>query len=104
MCETFGLKNLTPEEEAKLNKVIEYTLSTQPTDTRPPELKKMYGTKNMVANASQTIIAQRCGITWTSFGHSGAAVKTTSIGPGSDLFAGQTDNTDIAKNLRSLLC
>jgi len=103
VCETFGLQNLTPEEEAKLNQVIEYTLTTPSTDTRPPELKKMYGSKNMVANASQTIIARRCGITWTSFGHSGASVKTTAIGPGSDLFAGQTDNTDIAKNLRSLL-
>ena len=103
VCETFGLKNLTSEEKAELNKVIEYTLNTQPTDTRPPELKQMYGTKNMVANACQTIIAHRCGITWTSFGHSGAAVTTTAIGPGSDPFAGQTDNTDIAKILRNIL-
>lgn len=103
VCDTFGIAQLTPKETAELNKVIAYTLTHKTSDTRPEELKQMYGSKNMIANASQTIIARRCGITWTTFGHSGAAVMTTAIGPCSEQFAGQTDNTDIAKKLRKII-
>jgi alkaline phosphatase len=103
VCDKFGLKNITPEEKAELIKVLGYTLKYTTIDKRPPEIKKMYGRKNMLVNACRDIIARRCGVTWTSFGHSGAAVATTAIGLCSNEFCGQTDNTDIAKRLRLIL-
>ncbi|MDD2599986.1 MAG: alkaline phosphatase [Kiritimatiellae bacterium] len=80
--DAFGLSDVTPEEQAKL--------------------KKNVGERALLT-VCQNMVAQRCGVTWTSFNHSSASVKTTAIGPGSELFAGDTDNTDIAKNIFKLL-
>ena len=103
IIENFGLKNLSANEKNNLTRAINYTFKYKTIDKRPKAIKQMYGSKNMIANECQNIIAKRCGITWTTFGHSGIAVKTTAIGPGSINFGGQNDNTDIAKSLIMLI-
>ena len=94
---------MTEIEKSKLVRAIENTFKYKTVDKRPEEIKKMYGSKNMIANECQNIIAKRCGVTWTTFGHSGTAVKTTAIGQGSQNFSGLTDNTDIGKKLIMLI-
>ncbi len=103
IAEDFGITDLSPAERDDLEKVIAFAQKDDSVDTRPEELKKMYGGKNMIFNACQTIIARRCGVTWTSFNHTGAPVATSAIGVGAESFGGQTDNTDIANKLRALL-
>lgn len=101
--DAFGLNDITPEEVAKLKDIAETVLKNDKADERSKELRKMYGGQNALLTVCQNMVAQRCGVTWTSFSHSSASVKTTAIGPGSELFAGDTDNTDIANNIFKLL-
>ncbi|MDA3924091.1 MAG: alkaline phosphatase [Kiritimatiellae bacterium] len=101
--DAFGIDDATPEEFEKIKGIAQTVLTGSKGDKRSKELKKMYGNKNALLTACQSMVAQRCGVTWTTFGHSAASVKTTAIGVGSELFAGQTDNTDIGKNIFKLL-
>jgi alkaline phosphatase len=99
----FGLQHLTADELAQLERAAGDTLKYKRVDERPPELKEMYGGRNMLAMVCQTIVARRCAVEWTSFGHSSAAVGTMAIGPGTELFQGKIDNTDVAKKLRRII-
>ncbi len=103
LTETFGLKKLTKSEKKKLDEAIDYVLANDQNDTRSEAYQKMYGKKNVAVNTALSIVAERCGVTWTTFGHSGVNVQTTALGNGATLFKGLTDNTDIAKRLRSLI-
>ncbi|HRS18758.1 MAG TPA: alkaline phosphatase [Bacteroidales bacterium] len=49
------------------------------------------------------IIAEKAGIGWTTYAHTGAMVPVYAIGAGSELFQGLYDNTDIPKKILSLL-
>lgn len=101
--DAYGLKEITPAEQAKLKGIAETILKNDKTDEHAKELRKIYGGKNALLTVCQAMVAQRCGVTWTTFGHSSASVKTTAIGPGSELFSGNTDNTDIANTIFKLL-
>lgn len=48
------------------------------------------------------IIAEKAGIGWTTFAHSGIRVPVYAIGNGSEQFGGVYDNTDIPKKILSL--
>ncbi len=101
--DAFGINDATPEEIEKIQSLAETVLTGEKSDKRSIELKKMYGGRNALITACQSMVSQRCGATWTTFSHSATSVKTTAIGVGSELFAGPTDNTDIANNIFKLL-
>jgi alkaline phosphatase len=52
-----------------------------------------------IDNAIENIFNKRSHTGWTTGGHTGEDVPVYAFGPQSDQFAGQIDNTDIAKNV-----
>jgi alkaline phosphatase len=82
--EKFGLTDLSADELAKLKDAY-------------------YGGKNQVIAVCAGIFDARCGVKWKTSGHTGAKVKTTAAGAGSELFNGEMDNTDIPKRLKQLM-
>jgi alkaline phosphatase len=56
-----------------------------------------------IDNAIENIFNKRSHTGWTTGGHTGEDVPVYAFGPQSDQFAGQIDNTDIAKNVFSAL-
>lgn len=49
------------------------------------------------------IVAEKAGIGWTTYAHTGAMIPVYAVGAGSQLFSGVYDNTDIPKKILSLL-
>ncbi len=62
-----------------------------------------YDTYDSAATAALHIMAKRAGLAWTTGGHSANPVPTTAIGVGSQNFAGQYENTEIAQKLKALI-
>ena len=54
-----------------------------------------------LADKARRIMQGRAGVGWTSGSHTGLPALTTSAGPGSELFTGMLDNTDISKTIKS---
>ncbi|MFJ8265989.1 alkaline phosphatase [Peribacillus asahii] len=52
-----------------------------------------------IDNAIENIFNKRSNTGWTTGGHTGEDVPVYAFGPSSEKFAGQIDNTDIAKNV-----
>jgi alkaline phosphatase len=103
LTESFGFKNLPAQDETLLRELIAQTLSTPTKDARSAELKKMYGKKNMAVTGCLHELADHAGAEWTSFNHTDTQVQTTAYGLNADLFGGQTDNTDLGRQLKTLL-
>ncbi|MDP2560956.1 alkaline phosphatase [Psychrobium sp. 1_MG-2023] len=59
--------------------------------------------KRALATALKTIISARTNTGWTTSGHTGVDVPVFAFGRQQSLFAGQIDNTDIAKKIFTLL-
>jgi len=55
-----------------------------------------------LSDVTRRMMQNRAGVGWTSGSHTGLPALTTSIGPGSELFTGFLDNTDISKIIKSL--
>lgn len=70
-----------------------------------PEVKAEKSLKNGVILAASKITAERCGVTWSSTGHSDKKVKTVAIGSDSDKFdcTLSMDNTEIPKKLKEII-
>ncbi|PIY31245.1 MAG: hypothetical protein COZ08_09225, partial [Bacteroidetes bacterium CG_4_10_14_3_um_filter_42_6] len=49
------------------------------------------------------LMSNKAGLGWTTYSHTGINVPVYAIGPGSEMFNGMIDNTDIPKNLEKLL-
>lgn len=56
-----------------------------------------------IDNAIEKIFDTRSNTGWTTGGHTGEDVPVYAYGPSSEKFAGQIDNTDIAKNIFEIL-
>jgi alkaline phosphatase len=56
-----------------------------------------------IDNAIENIFNKRSHTGWTTGGHTGEDVPVYAFGPASEKFAGQIDNTDIAKNVFDVL-
>ena len=59
--------------------------------------------KNNLYLAIKVIIDQRTNSGWTTGGHTAVDVPVFALGSNKEMFAGQIDNTDIAKQIFSLL-
>ncbi len=65
-------------------------------------LKKAFDQNRLPAEARK-LLDNKAGIGWTTGAHSALPVLTTSTGCGSEKFTGFIDNTDVARNIKSLL-
>jgi len=99
----FGLTDISEEQAAGIRAAVAETLANRKADDRDPAIQKMYGKRNAAVVSCQHALAVRAGARWTSFGHTGVPVPTTSAGRWADQFAGEYDNTDIALRLRALI-
>lgn len=87
--------------ETTLKNYIDLQLTTQEIDS----VKKAAESKNVttIDNAIETIFDMRSETGWTTGGHTGEDVNVYAYGPGSNLFAGDIDNTDQAKHIFDIL-
>ena len=54
-----------------------------------------------LADKVRRLVSDKAGVGWTSGSHTGLPALTTAIGPGSELFSGFLDNTDISRLVKS---
>jgi alkaline phosphatase len=64
---------------------------------------QLYGSYEPITITACHILAQKAGLGWTTFSHTATPIPVRAIGPGSSLFDGFFDNTDLPKNIESLL-
>lgn len=100
----FGLGDITkiPMTEAELanlklvfNKSM-YGLSQE-------EMDLTYSDSDPITALLIKMMSAKSGLGWTTYSHTGINVPVYAIGPGSELFSGMIDNTDIPKYLEILL-
>lgn len=103
MEELFGLKDLSDSEKESIKKAYDVFMGNNAADTRPEEIKKMYGGKNPLIQACSDIADRRVGVAWGTGNHSNAKVRTTAIGAGSENFNHDMDNTDIPKTIKKVM-
>jgi len=103
ITESFGLHALSPTELDELRAAFAQSMLTKEQRKRDREYLRRYGPYEPLSVTVTRIQNRKAGITWSSFGHSGADVPVFAQGAGEELFSGKYDNTDIAKKIMSLL-
>ena len=63
----------------------------------------LYGDYEPLAVTVTHILNQKAGISWTSYSHTGVPVPVHVLGPGEELFRGYYDNTDVPKNIMTVM-
>jgi alkaline phosphatase len=109
--EDFGLGDsshglgLSPAEEAQLREAFRASMNGgKPSSSQnPDDFRLLYGGYDPLAVTACRILDNKAGIAYATHYHSACPVPVRAIGPGSELFAGYIDNTDIANNLFTLL-
>nr|WP_128721510.1 MULTISPECIES: alkaline phosphatase [Mesobacillus] len=93
--------------EATLKKYIDFpSVGLPELTTEEIESVKAAATTNKavgIDNAIEKIFDKRSNTGWTTGGHTGEDVPVYAFGPGKELFYGQIDNTDNAKNIFDIL-
>lgn len=94
---------LTAAETAALKKAL--AMSMQGNVESKPDSQEflLYGGYEPLSVQVTHILNNKAGIGWTSYAHTGIPVPVFASGPGSELFQGYYDNTDIAKKLFSIM-
>ncbi|QZT37920.1 alkaline phosphatase [Halosquirtibacter xylanolyticus] len=64
---------------------------------------QLYGAIDPITITASHILAQKAGIGWTTFSHTATPIPVRAMGPGSTLFNGYFDNTDLPKNIEMLM-
>lgn len=94
--------NLTDHELGMLIKAFDDSLNkNRLKSTR--EFYVNYAGYHPVAIAATRIIANRAGVSWTTFSHTAQPLPMRAIGKAADVFEGYYDNTDIVKKLKFIL-
>jgi alkaline phosphatase len=87
----YGIKKFSTEELKKLRKVWDMKRT-----------KVAYPYKALL-RCIQRIFNERCGLKWSTSGHTASPVPLTAIGAGAKIFDGYYENTQIAHKLKSLI-
>lgn len=81
---------ITAAEEEELKTLYKYARAKKSNDT-----KTMYKTINALGDAGIALLNQKAHIGWTTRAHSAHVVPIFAIGPGTEIFSGWHDNTEI---------
>lgn len=95
----YGIKKFSTEELKKLRKVWIILKGTKSKD----KITILYGAYKPLLLCMQRIFNKRCGLKWTSRGHTASLVPLDAIGVGSKVFTGYYENNQIAHKLKSLI-
>lgn len=98
--ENYGIKKFSPEEQKDIYKNRIVFTGTKNSEDK---IKILYGEYKPLLLCIQRIFNKRCGLTWTSRGHTASQVPLDAIGVGSRVFAGYYENNHIARKLKSLI-
>lgn len=99
-------------DSLRLNQAIQFTLNktTRMSDDEAIKRYNMKGDEKSLEKRSEaititinTILAEKAGIGWTTFAHSGTRIPVYAIGNSAELFNNYYDNTDIFRKLYSCL-
>ena len=100
---SFGLHSLSEEELDKLRAAFTQSMKPRDRRKRDRDYLRRYGPYEPLSVTATRILGRKAGITWSSFGHSGADVPVFAQGAGSASFAGEYDNTEAGRILIHLL-
>jgi len=103
VIDSFGLHALSPTELDELRQAFAQSMLPKEQRKRNREYLRRYGPYEPLSVTATRILNRKAGITWSSFGHSSADVPVFAHGAGAEHFAGEYDNTDIARKLIFLL-
>ncbi|MFZ5916511.1 MAG: alkaline phosphatase [Chloroflexota bacterium] len=90
---------LTDLELAVLEEAFQNTMLGKEERASDQYTYLLYGGYEPLTVKLTTILNQKSGIAWTSYSHTGVPVQTSAIGPGSELFNGYYDQTDIHSSM-----
>ncbi len=106
ITEHFGLKfegdaasdNLVLEgyQIAQIEEAFKQSMAGEEERSKNPETYILYGGYDPLTVKLTHILAQKAGLGWTSYKHTGVPVGTSAMGVGAETFNGYYDNTDIA--------
>lgn len=91
----FGLSDLNEYERSQLETAFSQSMKGDEEKAGDDATAVLYGSYNPLSVKATHILAQRAGMSWTSFTHTGVPVPTYALGVGSERFNGSYDNTDI---------
>ena len=103
ITDSFGLHSLSERELDELRTAFAQSMLPKEQRKRDREYLRRYGPYEPLSVTATRIMNRKAGITWSSFGHSGADVPVFAHGAESAIFAGEYENTEIARKLMSLL-
>lgn len=101
--EESGELKLTPFEKQRLEDAFKQSMIARKERKRDDQFYLLYGSYDPLTVTACHILAQKAGIGWTSYSHTATPIPVRAIGPGSQLFSGFLDNTDLPKNLMRLM-
>lgn len=89
--------------EEVLNKYTEFELTEEEIQSVEEASKQLEENKYALSDAISEIFNVRSHTGWTTGGHTGVDVQVYAYGPGKEMFAGLTENTDQAKSIFKIL-
>lgn len=103
ITDSFGLHSLPERELDELRTAFAQSMLPKEQRKRDREYLRRYGPYEPLSVTATRILNRKAGITWTTFGHSGADVPVFAHGAKSAIFAGEYDNTEIAGKILSVI-
>jgi len=98
---TIGLK-LSDYEISRLKNAFDLSMNPRGSKISYEERAVLYGSYDPLTVTATHILANKAGIGWTTFSHTGLPIAVFAKGQGEELFNGYYDNTDVAKNIMQI--
>ncbi len=103
LTQKIGLTTLTDDEKLHLEEALAASMVDPKKRSNEENNKLLYGPYEPFSITVSHIFNQKAGISWATYGHTGAAVPVFAQGVGGSSFQGTYDNTDIAKKIMTIL-
>jgi alkaline phosphatase len=105
IAEDFGLSldQLSSVQQTDIQVAFSRSLGSQETRAVAEDPYLLYGGYDPLTVKVTQVLNQNAGIGWTTYAHTGVPVATFAKGAGQELFAGYYDNTDIFRDLASVM-
>ncbi|MBP1764139.1 MAG: Alkaline phosphatase [Firmicutes bacterium] len=98
-----GLTDLTDYDKNRLEAALAASMVDPKKRSKDENNKLQYGPYEPFSITASHIFNQKAGISWTTYGHTSAAVPVFAQGVGGASFQGTYDNTDIAKKVMNTM-